>query len=110
MITKPKPPAHLRAETRKWFAAIVDDFDLESHHLKLLTLAAEAWDRVQQAREALDKHGLTFIDRYGSLRARPEAAIESQSRIAFARLLRELSLDVEPPPESRPPAMRGYRA
>jgi hypothetical protein len=28
-------------------------------------------------REALAKHGLTFIDRYGSPRARPEAAIDA---------------------------------
>jgi len=30
----------------------------------------------------LAEHGLTFIDRYGSPRAKPEATIESQSRIA----------------------------
>jgi hypothetical protein len=85
---------------------VVADFELDSHHLRLLTLACESWDRGQEAREALSEHGLTFIDRYGSPRARPEVAIESSSSIAFARILRELSLDVDPPPESRPPALR----
>jgi phage terminase small subunit len=75
--------------------------------MKLLTLAAEAWDRCQQAREALAKHGLTFEDRFGCPRSRPEIAVERDSRLAFARLLRELDLDVEPPPDgSRPPGLR----
>jgi hypothetical protein len=35
-------------------------------------------------------------DAYGSPRARPEAGIEAQNQIAFARLLRELSLNIDP--------------
>jgi phage terminase small subunit len=101
-----KPPTHLRPDTRKWFSRVLVDFELDEHHVRLLTLACESFDRAQLAREALDKHGLTFIDRYGSPRARPEAAIESQNKIAFCRILRELSLDVEPPPDTRPPALR----
>jgi phage terminase small subunit len=82
----------------------VSEFALEQHHLHLLTLACEALDRAAQAREALAEHGTVFIDRYGQPRARPEVQIERDSRIAFARLLRELGLDVEGPSESpRPP-------
>jgi hypothetical protein len=100
-------PTHLRPATRAWFAAVVDDFELELHHLRLLTLAAEAWDRCEQAREAIAEHGPVFTDRFGAPRPRPEIAIERDSRIAFARLVRELALDVEPPPDaSRPPALR----
>jgi phage terminase small subunit len=102
-----KPPSHLRPATREWFANVVGDYDLEEHHLRLLTLAGEAWDRGQQAREVLDRDGLTYLDRFGAPRVRPEVSIERDSRIAFARLLREMSLDVETPPEpSRPPALR----
>jgi phage terminase small subunit len=102
-----KPPPHLRPATRDWFASVLANYELEPHHLRLLTLAAEAWDRCEQAREAIAEHGAVFNDRFGSPRARPEIAIERDSRIAFARLVRELSLDVEPPSEaSRPPALR----
>jgi hypothetical protein len=59
-----------------------------------LTLAA--WDRAQWAREAIAKHGAVFTDRFGAPRSRPECAIERDARIAFARLVRELRLDVEP--------------
>lgn len=100
----PEPPSHLRPESSAWFREVVSEFDLESHHLHLLVLACESLDRAAQAREALTKHGITFVDRYNQVRARPEVQIERDSRVAFARLLRELGLDVEGPVESpRPP-------
>ena len=102
-----KAPRHLNPATRKWWESVVAEYELEPHHVRLLTLAGESWDRGQQAREAIAKHGLTFVDRHGSPRARPEVGIERDSRIAFARLLRELGLDVQPPSESRPLAIRG---
>jgi hypothetical protein len=55
-----------------------------------------------QAREAL-KGGLTYEDRFGCPRARPEIAVERDSRIGFARLVRELGLDVNNPDDARPP-------
>ena len=97
-------PRHLKRATKAWFRSVVECFELEPHHVKLLTLAAEAWDRCQQAREVLAKQGLTFQDRFGAPKARPEVAIERDSRLAFARLVRELGLDVADP-ESRPPAI-----
>ena len=78
------------------------EYALEPHHERLLTLAGEAWDRCEQAREALDEYGLVFLDRHGGVKPRPEVAIERDSRIAFARLLRELDLDDEPTPDRRP--------
>lgn|SRR5690606_16453709 len=100
MVNNARPPGHLRAATRRWFSAVVSDYDLDPHHVRLLTLAAEAWDRGQQAREVIDRDGMTFSDRFGQPKARPEIAIERDSRIGFARLIRELGLDVEPPPEA----------
>jgi P27 family predicted phage terminase small subunit len=108
--TAAKPPKHLRAATSQWFAQIIADYELESHHIRLLTKACESWDRSEQAREGLVKHGLTFEDRFGSPHARPEIAIERDSRLAFARLLRELGLDIAPPSDSRPNALPANRA
>ena len=104
-----KAPAHLKAATRRWFDSVLADFDLESHHVRLLTLAAEAWDRGQGAREAVAEHGLTYVDRFGQPHARPEVAIERDARIAFARLLRELALDIDVPEEApRAPRTSDY--
>jgi P27 family predicted phage terminase small subunit len=104
-----KPPTHLRATTSQWWAQVVAEYDLEPHHIRLLSKASEAFDRSEQAREALLKHGLTYDDRFGSPHARPEVAIERDSRIAFARLIRELGLDVAPPSDSRPNALPANR-
>jgi P27 family predicted phage terminase small subunit len=105
MVKTPSPPRHLRAETRRWWVHHMDAYVLEPHHVQLLTLAAEAWDRCRQAREALAEHGITYEDRFGQPRARPEVAIERDARVAFARMVRELNLDLAPPEESRIPRM-----
>jgi len=101
----PEPPRHLRPATRLWWASVVADYTLEGHHVRLLTLASEAWDRAELARETLAKKGLTFIDKHKQPRARPEVSIANAAAITFARLLRELALDVAPP-DSRPPGVR----
>ncbi|MDH5328264.1 MAG: P27 family phage terminase small subunit [Gammaproteobacteria bacterium] len=105
-----RPPKHLRSGTKKWFRSVQENYILEEHHHKLLTLAAEAWDRCQEAREAIETHGLTYQDRFDAPKSRPEVAIERDSRIAFARLIRELDLDCGTPEElDRPPALRSNR-
>lgn len=100
----PAPPKHLRASTKRWWSGVLEEFDLEPHDIRLLTLAAEAFDRGQQAREVVDSEGMTFTDRFGQPKARPEINIERDSRIGFARLLRELALDIDGP-DSRPPGL-----
>jgi phage terminase small subunit len=103
-------PAHLADATRKWWKAVVSTYDLEQHHLRLLQLAGEAWDRCQAAREAIGRLGMTY-DADGSPRPRPEIAIERDSRLAVARLIRELDLDIDAPVSARvaPPALRSNR-
>ena len=82
----------------------------EPHHLKLLQLALEAWDRCQMAREILETEGLTVQTEAG-IKAHPAIAIERDSRLACARLLRELDLDAEPPAANRfgPPGLFSNR-
>ncbi len=107
----PKAPRHLALTTRRWWVHVTADWSLEQHHIRLLTLAGEAWDRGVMARKALETNGLTFNDRWGQPHARPEVAIERDSRIAFSRLLRELSLDIEEPgDELRAPRITGNAA
>ena len=104
--TTPLPPRHLKRLTRQWYASVLEDYELEPHHVRLLVMACDAWDRATAARDVINAEGLTYIDHRGAPRARPEVAIERDARIAFARLIRELDLDVDVTPEaSRPPAL-----
>jgi P27 family predicted phage terminase small subunit len=104
----PAAPKHLRAATRRWWCEVVRRWELDSHHTRLLTLAAEAWDRCAQARELLEREGLTTTTGAGGAKLHPAARLEVDSRLAFARLLRELDLDLDAPPADvrRPPALR----
>lgn len=103
-------PSHLAPDTRRWFDAIVAEFELEAWHVKVLIAAAEAWDRKEQARRAIARHGLSFKDARGNVKARPEVSIERDARTAFMRAMRELDLDAEGPKETaRPPAIRSNR-
>ena len=108
MAEKQKIPAHLEPETRRWVRQILDEFDLESHHFRQLILTAQAWDRAEQARKMLLVDGLTTTDRYGCLKVHPAVAIERDSRTAFHRGIRELALDGDVTPESRPPRTGDY--
>src|SRR3712207_2253034 len=74
MSTKrhPQPPAHLTPATREWWKSVVEDYELEPHHLRLLQLAGEAWDRSQQARQVLTVEGLTYQNRFGDPVLRPK--------------------------------------
>jgi phage terminase small subunit len=107
----PIPLADFEPETRRWIKLVTSSYELDPHHVRLLLLAGQAWDRCQQAREALTAHGLVFTGPKGQPLPRPEIAVERDSRIAFARLVRELDLDVGiAAPESKaPPQLRSIR-
>ena len=109
--SSPQPPKHLSRESKAWWREVTSDYDLERHHLKLLQAAAESWDRVAQARALLERGGIVIKDRFGQQKPHPAVDIERHNRALFARMLRELALDVEEPVEAvRPPTMRGNAA
>lgn len=98
------PPADLSPAAKRWWLEVISEYELESSHVHLLTLAARALDRGEEARKILRRGGLSFRDDHGVLRIRPEVTVEKASAVLFARLLRELRLDVSPP-DDRPPRL-----
>jgi phage terminase small subunit len=94
-----KPPRHLSAESRRFWNAILAEYELEAEALLVLRAACENWDRAQQAREAIAAEGLTL----GGKR-HPAVDIEKQAYGLFLRSMRQLGLDVVAPgPVGRPP-------
>lgn len=109
--TNPKAPNHLSIPMRRWWTAVMREFDLDPQDVKLVTLAAEAHDRCTDARETIANAGTPYYtNRFGEPRAHPAVAIERDSRTSFARLLRELGLDAEPlSDDARLPRARGTK-
>ena len=103
----PAIPTHLTASTRQWCRQILGTWSLEDHHLRLLFGAGKAWDRAMEAREVIDREGLTYLDRFGQVRPRPEVQIERDSLTLFTRMMRELNLDSEVIPDPKPPKIGG---
>jgi hypothetical protein len=40
----PQLPKHPRAATKLWFSDVCEQYELEAHHVLLLTIACDAWD------------------------------------------------------------------
>lgn len=78
-----------------WWSAITARHRLEAHRLKLLEAAASAWDRLTAAREQIATQGTTYTDSKGMHQPHPAIGIERDAKTVFARMIRELKLDVE---------------
>lgn len=102
-------PTYLKPATRRWWREVVTTWELDEHHVRILTLAAEAWDRAQDARETIAKAGAYYLDRFGQPKSHPAVAVERDARGQFARLVRELDLDVTVATDIRPPQLRSIR-
>jgi phage terminase small subunit len=90
-------PAHLQRAGRLLFASIATEYAIEdAAGIALLTVAAEALDRMRSAQRSITKHGLVTRGRYGQRVANPCVAIERDARSAMLAALRALNLDLEP--------------
>ena len=97
-----RPPRHLSREAAQWWADVVAVYMLEGHHLKLLSMAAETFDRYAAARDRLNAEGVTVEGREGGMRPHPCIAIERDARSAFAALVKQLALDDVGEPKRSP--------
>src|ERR1035437_4059512 len=89
-----KPPTHLSKSAKDWWKTVANRVVLESHHYKLLLLACQAFDLSQEAHLELARVGRVFNDRFGCPKLHPLVLVERDARLSFAKLVRELGLDV----------------
>lgn len=103
----PKPPPHLTAATRQWWQDVVEAYELDSHHIRMLSIAAQCWDEHDTATALVRKEGLVVTMPSGASRPHPAIRIANEARALFLRTLRELDLDMEAPASAkRPPQLR----
>lgn len=89
-------PEHLTGDAAAFWRRVQADYAIDdAAGLRLLTLAAEALMAAEAARVAIAEHGQTYIDRFGAPRPRPEVSIQRNAMVTFARLTREMGLQLE---------------
>lgn len=94
-----KPPAHLSRGAKRWWRSVMETSDLGPDEVEILTAAAEAWDRKEEARQLIAEEGIVLHDDAGLPLTHPAVEIEDQAADRMARLLR--ALNVEQPSPSR---------
>ena len=102
-----KAPRKLPESAKKFWLSVHRAYELEAHHEQLLTAACFQLARAIEAREQIEAGGLVVRDRFGQLREHPAVGIERSSSLAFQRLVREMSLDIDLPREVRGPTRPG---
>lgn len=88
------PPSHLSEDAKQFWRSTLEDFDLEDDAKMLLRVTLEQFDRLQQAREAIKRDGLTLFNK-----PHPALQVEKQAVSAFYRGLRQMGLDLAAPGE-----------
>jgi len=95
----PTPPEWLQPPEREFWDSTVRTYVIEGPGLVMLEVACSAMQRLREAREVLDRDGLTVEGRYaGMVRQHPLVAVERDARIQLLRALRELDVEGEPLP------------
>ena len=104
-----KTPSHLGPNGRSFWTAVQSEYEIEdAQGLALLRVAAEALDRLEQARQILAKDGLTQLDRFGVPKQHPMLTTEKDARAGFLAATRALGLEPhedEKPQQGRPPGL-----
>ena len=98
----PRAATHLQNDGKKFWKQVLTEFQLQDpHHLKILQSACSCLDRIVQAREEIKKEGPYILDRFEQKKEHPAQKTERDNKVLFARLVRELQLDI-PPEDPRP--------
>ena len=91
----PPPPRHLLAPERKLWTAIIRENDLvDESSLALLRSALESHQRARTCREAVDRDGAVFADRFGQVKIHPLIGAERDARAAFVAAIKALGLEL----------------
>ena len=99
-----KAPSGLGVKGKSFWHRVTSDFEFsEAHDLERLRLACQTLDDLEEAERSIRAEGRYLKNRFGELRENPALKTVRDSRVVFCRIIRELGLDIEGAPESRPP-------
>ena len=92
-----RTPSNLSDEAGRWWRKIQKEYEIfDEGGLLILQVAFEAFDRMRGAQEIIDSEGVTFVDRFGQVKAHPLCSVERDARSQMLAALKSLNLDMEP--------------
>jgi phage terminase small subunit len=104
MTKIPKTPSGLGLKGKAFWKKQLSEVPLdEAHELERLRLACLTLDDIEEASKIIQKQGRYPKNRFGEMKENPALKTMRDSRVVFCRIIRELGLDLEDPPDSRPP-------
>jgi len=104
----PPAPADLGDAGRALWAAVTGGYQVAPHLLPVLLAACRETARAEQAEADVARDGTYDADRYGARKPHPGIAVARSSRLAAARLLRQLDLAPPPAEGAAPPLLEDF--
>lgn len=99
-----KTPSDLEKSGRQFWKKVTSEYVLtEAHDLERLKMACRCLDEIAEAEQEVKINGMFVTNRYGNRVEHPAVKSMRDNRTLFCRIIRELGLDLETGPESRPP-------
>jgi len=91
-------PAHLAKAEADLFAKIVRAYGLHDEvSRQILEEACTSLMRAREAREAVDREGISYTDRWGQPKRHPLCDVERDARAAALSAFRQLNLEMPRP-------------
>jgi P27 family predicted phage terminase small subunit len=104
-----RAPSHLSKEAKSWWKLIFNSYEMDESGAFILRQALECYDRLLQARAAIEEKGISIQDPLTKqLRQNPALKTEKEARSGLLQAWRLMRIDIEPPkPTGRPPGDGG---
>jgi phage terminase small subunit len=93
-----RPPAGMSERAHRLWLWVNKEYSLDQSSLAVLEIAMMNLDRYLQARDAVQKHGISTMNRQtGSIHANPEVGVEERAFKNFSKAWQLLGLNRKPP-------------
>lgn len=83
-------PDFLGKSGRKWVKNIAKRLEIKPEQEESLYQAAHCLDRIQEARDIIDKEGIVAVDRFGQPKTHPATIVEKDNKALFSRMVKDV--------------------
>jgi P27 family predicted phage terminase small subunit len=90
-----KMPKGLSTEARQWWRKVMNQYDMDSAGIMLLTQALQTLDRLREVQAQIGKEGLVVTNAQGQTKANPLLKVENDCKTCLLRYWKSLGLDFD---------------